>query len=328
MTKTKGRDVTRVTLIHNPGAGDAEHASDELSRMLSGAGYEVDYRSTEDDDFEGALAGARGMVVVAGGDGTVRKVAKRLVGRGVPLGVLPLGTANNIAQSLGLGGDAGELAEGLRSARRMKFDVGVARGPWGAEYFFEGFGLGLFTDVMTELDAREEREPALFERAADPLATALRALREALPGYRAHDLRLRLDGEDLSGRYLMVEAMNISRVGPNLFLAPDADPSDGLLDVVVVSEEGREEFGQYLEYRLEGKQDAPLLCVRRGRRLEFSWDGPLLRFDDETWPKKKGKKAAGREWRDGPAAVEVTLEHAGLEFLIPQGVGQAAPARG
>ena len=316
----RGRAMKRVTLIHNPGAGDSEHAGDELSRALSDAGYEVVYRSTKDDDYKKALEGACDLVVAAGGDGTVRKVAKRLVGRGVPMSVLPLGTANNIAKSLGLGSDARALVEGLKSARALKFDVGVAKGPWGTEYFFEAFGLGLFTDVMAELDAREEREPALFEQAADPLATALRALRDSLPVYRARDLRLRLDGGDLPGRYLMVEAMNIRSVGPNLFLAPDADPSDGLLDFVLLTEGERDEFSAYLDYRLDGKQDAPRLTVRRGRRLEFGWDGPRLRLDDEAWPEGARSSESG-----GPAAVEITVERAGLEFLIPQSERLAAP---
>ncbi len=314
MTKRTGPALRRVTLIHNPGAGDACHRTDELSELLAGAGYEVVCRSTDDEDYEAVLRAPCDLVVAAGGDGTVREVGKRLVGRGTPLAVLPLGTANNIATSLGLGGDARELVDGLKSARRMKFDVGVAEGPWGRDYFFEGVGLGLFTDVMTELDAREEREPGLFEQAADPLATALRALREALAGYRAHDLRLRLDGEDLSGRYLMVEAMNISRIGPHLFLAPDADPSDGLLDFVLLTEDRRGELDKYLEYRLDGKQDAPLLTVRRGRRLEFGWHGPRLRFDDEAWPEGARKSGAGGD----AEPVEVTLERAGLEFWIPQ----------
>lgn len=319
--------MARVTLIHNPAAGGAELTRDELTGLLSGAGFDVRYCSTEDDDYRRALKNPGELVVAAGGDGTVRKVAKRLVAVGVPLAVLPLGTANNIAKSLGLSGDVRALIGGLGAARRVKFDVGVAKGPWGTQHFFEGFGLGLFSDVMTALDARKGKKPPAFERADDPLALGVRALREALGDYTAQDLRLRLDGADLSGRYLMVEAMNIRHVGPNLFLAPDADPGDGLLDLVLLTEDRRAEFGRYLEDRLDGKQDAPLLPVWRGRRLEFDWAGPTLRFDDEAWPKKaKGRNKLPRLARRGtPAGVEVTVASAGLEFLIPHGAAGAAP---
>ena len=316
--------MTRVTLIYNPTAGGAGHTGEELLRLLSGAGYDPAYSSTKEEGCLKSLKNPGALVVVAGGDGTVRKVAKRLVGSGVPIAVLPLGTANNIATSLGVSGDARELIEGLGSARRVRFDVGQAAGPCGARTFFEGAGLGLFTDVMRSLDARKAKRAPAPAHAGERLAGALRALQEALRGYRAHDLRVKLDGEDASGRYLLVEAMNVRLVGPNLFLAPDADPGDGALDFVLLPEERRGEFGEYLSYRLEGKQEAPYLEVRRGRRLEFVWDGSVVHFDDGAWPKKEKKrkkaweKASKKARRDGPPSVEITLKEGGLEFLIPR----------
>ncbi|MEO8627522.1 MAG: hypothetical protein ABI612_05390 [Betaproteobacteria bacterium] len=52
-------------------------------------------------------------------------------------------------------------------------------------------------------------------------------------------MRAVLDGNDISGVYIMFQAMNIQRVGPNLFIAPDADPGDGLFDVVLLAEDER-----------------------------------------------------------------------------------------
>jgi diacylglycerol kinase (ATP) len=80
------------------------------------------------------------LVLVAGGDGSVSKVACRLVAMSskVPLAVLPLGTANNFARSLGFCLSAKELIEQLNDGRCDTFDVGLARGPWGKRYFFEG----------------------------------------------------------------------------------------------------------------------------------------------------------------------------------------------
>ncbi len=56
---------------------------------------------------------------------------------------------------------------------------------------------------------------------------------EACP---AIQLKMALDGRDLTGDYVLLEAMNIRSIGPNLRLAPDADPGDGLLDIVLVSD--------------------------------------------------------------------------------------------
>jgi diacylglycerol kinase family enzyme len=303
--------MMRVTVVYNPTAGDGNHASDDLVRLLLGAGYDVVCRSAKDDAYKQALAEPGEFVVAAGGDGTFRKVAARLVGTGVPLAILPLGTANNIASSLGLPDSVQGLAEGLSSARRVRFDVGVASGPWGTKLFFESFGLGLFADVMASLDR------AGATAASARFAPALHSLRETLRDYRTHDLAMTLDDEPMSGRYVLFEAMNISLLGPNLLVAPDADPADGALDFVLLTDDRREEFDQYLSYRLERKQDAPCLVVRRARRATIKWDGSAVRFDDKAWPKTKRRKQSKGEV--GPdAEIEISLWPAGLDVLVPR----------
>ena len=100
-----------------------------------------------------------GLVVVAGGDGTVARVARRMVGRGVPVAILPAGTANNIARSLGLLKQPfEELVRGWRDARRVQLDVGIAAGPWGERYFVEGLGAGLFAGLLVRSEENKEKE--------------------------------------------------------------------------------------------------------------------------------------------------------------------------
>src|SRR5882762_7775002 len=120
----------RITLIHNPGSGNASDA-DELVKFLREHGHEVRYYSSKEDGWKRALKKPADLVVVAGGDGTVGKVARRMVGRGVPVGVLPSGTANNIARTLGLLDlPFEELVRAWERPRRVKLDVGIAAGPW------------------------------------------------------------------------------------------------------------------------------------------------------------------------------------------------------
>jgi diacylglycerol kinase family enzyme len=70
----------------------------------------------------------------------------------------------------------------------------------------------------------------------------------------ARPLKVTLDGEDLSGEYFLLAVMNIEHIGPSLHIAPDADPSDGLLEVVLLSEQERAKFGDYLYDRLQGHE--------------------------------------------------------------------------
>ena len=93
----------KVTLIHNPAAGDDRQPSaGQLEALIEEAGHKVRYESTKEKGWTKALKKETDLVVVAGGDGTVAKVARRLIGEKLPLTILPMGTANNISKTLGI----------------------------------------------------------------------------------------------------------------------------------------------------------------------------------------------------------------------------------
>ncbi|HYX41298.1 MAG TPA: acylglycerol kinase family protein, partial [Pyrinomonadaceae bacterium] len=106
------RQIMRVTLIHNPKAGKGHPTGDELQTLIKEAGHKVLYQSAKEKKWQRALQTSADLIVVAGGDGTIRKVATRLAGSRVPLTILPLGTANNIAKSLGINGSFEQLVAG------------------------------------------------------------------------------------------------------------------------------------------------------------------------------------------------------------------------
>src|SRR6266699_1653203 len=136
----------RILLLHNPKAGREEHEREELLTTLRNAGHKVVYQSSR--GMKRALKKKIDLVLAAGGDGTVGKIARRLVGRKIPLSVLPLGTANNLARMLGFHRSAKTLVAQLEHGEPDGFDVGVASGPWGKRYLFEGAGAGLFADCV------------------------------------------------------------------------------------------------------------------------------------------------------------------------------------
>ena len=131
----------RITLVQNPGAGAGAAAQRQLLHVLEEAGHVV--TAVEPDHELGKdLAQRADVVIAAGGDGTVLGVARRLVYSKVPLAILPLGTANNLARSVGMANDPDVLLGLLEAPRERLLDIGVATGSWGERYFCESAGVG------------------------------------------------------------------------------------------------------------------------------------------------------------------------------------------
>jgi diacylglycerol kinase family enzyme len=294
----------RITLIHNPGSGNASDA-DELVKFLREHGHEVRYYSSKEDGWKGGLRKQADLVVVAGGDGTIAKVTRRMVGRGVPIGVLPSGTANNIARTLGLlERPFEEIVRAWEAPRRVRLDVGIAAGPWGERYFIEGVGAGLFAGVLANPNGK-------LKKSKNPVAGALRRLKKEAESCEPAELNAMLDGEDISGRYLMLEALNLPYVGPNLHLAHDSQPGDGQLDVVLVTQAERARLVYYLEHWQDNRERLAMLPTRRGRRLQIEWTGFALHIDDKLQPKAKAKP------KEIAGLVEARLDGDSVEFLLP-----------
>ena len=297
----------RITLIHNPGAGNggAKEAK-KLRKFLERHGHDVRYRSTKEDGWKRALKKSAELVAVAGGDGTVSKVARRLAGRGVPIGVLPSGTANNIARTLGLiERPFEEIVRGWDKPRCIKLDLGLIAGPWGKRYFIEGVGAGLFASALAKPMSKK------LKNARRPVENGLERLKREAAEAEPLELNARLDGEDISGSYLMLEAVNLRYVGPNLHLAHDSQAGDGMFDVVLVTEAERDRLRYYLDHWQDNRERIAMLPTRRGRCLEIEWTGFPLHIDDKLRPKPgmKPKEMAG--------LVEARLEGDEVEFLVP-----------
>jgi diacylglycerol kinase (ATP) len=298
----------RTTLVHNPGAGSqGKGDARKLEKLLSRAGHEVRYVSSKDGDWKRALKKSADLVVVAGGDGTVGRVIRRMVGCEAPVAVLPSGTANNFARTFGLlDRSFDELVHGWEAARRVKLDLGVAKGPWGERNFIEGVGAGLFANLLARpnKDAKNGSPDSVVDR-------ALRRLQDMAVHGEAVDVAAALDGKDISGRYILFEAINLRYVGPNMFLAPDGKPGDGRLDVVLVTEDERARLVEYLNKWQDNRERLAVLPTRRGRRLQIEWTGFALHIDDKLYPKKRDdpEKMAG--------IVEASIRTAAVELLVP-----------
>jgi diacylglycerol kinase family enzyme len=304
-----GAETMRAaTLVYNWQAGGAARVTvGELEDALAGAGYRT--RSVpleETDEIEKRLETPHHLVVAAGGDGTVRAIASRLAGRNAPLAIVPLGTANNIAASLGLDGLTPlEAIAGLAHPRPTRFDIGIVDGPWGSTQFLESAGTGLFADLLAAYDPG----------AGKSVVRAAESVMHVLPGYEGRRYRLRVDGQDLSNDYLLAEVMNTPRIAWKTPLAPSADPCDGRLDLVLVGVDDRFGFTSYLKSLAAGDFSAhPAVTVRRCRRVDLMWeDDAPIHVDEEVHDARDGNRG-----RLAPSTVSFTLTHGLVDVWLPQ----------
>jgi diacylglycerol kinase (ATP) len=300
----------RVTLIHNPKAGDAEHGEKQLMAALAKAGHHATYQSTKEPGLKKALAQPTDLVLAAGGDGTVAKVAFRLIDSGIPLSVLPLGTANNLARALGFIASPEEIIARLEGGKKQLFDVGLATGPWGERYFFEGVGGGLLADYVRAAK-KEEKQNGKTEKLSKEQEMARHGalLRRMLHDYPARQWKIKIDGQDISGRFILWEAMNIRSVGPALHLAPSAETRDGRFDFVCARTADRAVLPEHFDARVAGKKSKSPLPTRRFRELRIVWRGSTIHLDDELWRNKKNKKSSEE--------IKITVKPSGLIVLHP-----------
>ena len=253
----------RALLIYNPSAGEGFDPAPAVS-LLERAGYAVQARSLEDDGWEAALGPDVDLVVAAGGDGAVASVFKRLAGGRSTAAVLPAGSANNIATSLGY-----EDAEPLRQLDRVlasgttvPFDIGLLAGT--TTRFVESAGAGIFAEMLVR--AEELRD----EQGESKVEQGLLLLLETVRDVPARPWQALADGETLSGEFIAAEASNIGLIGPNIPLVPRADPGDGLLDLVLVGADHQTQLIRHAEARLKnGSAPALEFDVRRAQRVEL-----------------------------------------------------------
>jgi diacylglycerol kinase (ATP) len=289
----------KVAVLFHESAGDGVSGQD-LRKAIASEGHEVVDLLADDADLEEAFGEAVDVIVAAGGDGTVFRAANAVADRNIPIAILPLGTANNIAVSLGIEGEIPDLIARWRKARRTRFDVGIVRAGWGESRFLEGIGAGLIPAGIASMDA--DPSPAA-ETAEARLIGAAQRYRDVLSRLQPRRWTLTLDGERLEDAFLLVEVLNIRSVGPILVLSDKADPSDGVFSVVTATEDQRGELDAFLSDRVEGRVRPLSLPARRVRHVEIE-GCEELHLDDQV---HRGSRAE---------MIKVHLEPAALQFLV------------
>ncbi|HEY9487547.1 MAG TPA: diacylglycerol kinase family protein [Chryseosolibacter sp.] len=301
--------MKNVKILHNPEAGEGETSGRELVKLIKSAGFNCSYSSTKDFRWENIETEHIDFVVLAGGDGTVRKVAEELLSRKViekklPLGLLPFGTANNIALTLGLSHNVEDIIHAWHTGTRKAFDVGRIEGLREPSFFLESFGYGLFPKLMAEMKKQKKND---LEDPKEKMQAALAMLYDLVLTMPVKECNVQVNDKDYSGEFLLMEVMNIRSIGPNLLLAPEADPGDGEFDVVLITDRQRKHLADYVRKKIQGHEipfDFPIL---KATKMKVIWNGKHVHVDDEYYKV------------DEPMIVKIVLREGLLEFLVPTG---------
>lgn len=299
--------MKRARLIYNSSAGNTSGSLSSLLEGIKAAGYETHYDVTvSEEDLDVVLKEPTDVVVVAGGDGSLRAVVKRLlehpIGARPALTVLPLGTANNVANMLMPGMTVPQILGGLSNPVSKPFDIGSVRCEVegcepGENIFLEGAGVGLFANMMADYQPDEGKNPF----------RALQVMTQTLSTFAPQTLTLTADEQQLSESFVMLEVMNTNAVGPRLPLAPRADAGDGFFDVVLVREDARVGFLNYVTNVVSGSVESlPNVEVKRWSRLELTCLDWAVHADAEVIPVR------------GESRVSFEMMAGALELWLPE----------
>ena len=232
-------EKSQARVICNPASGGGDYDPDEIRAELKG--LEVEWIETEgpDDAIKAAEEWQEGLLIVAGGDGTINDVVNGLGRAGFPedvtLGILPAGTGNDLAATLCIPEDPDLAEDVILQNRGRRLDVARVRSEGISERFFINVATG---GLGAEISSVNDEE--LKKRWGK--LSYLRASLEVAKDFDVRELTLYLDGERREVEAVNVAVGNCRYTGGGWPATPKANPEDGLLDVVIIETLGAGEL--------------------------------------------------------------------------------------
>lgn len=268
----------RVKVIHNPIANRGRARRLRASLEAWGRVWgEIEVQSTEWPGHAAELARrAAGdgfdVVAAAGGDGTVHEVVNGLVENGqaaAHLGVIPLGTGNDLAWSLGIPPDPAAAIAQLFTGRPQPLDLGQITLQDGRQRLFAN-GLGIGFDAMIAIESTR-----IQGLKGVPLYVAA-ALKTILFKYYSPQFTMRFDDDEVSHSVLLLAIGNGRRAGGAFLMTPDADTRDGRVDSCTVRPVSRFYMLRMLLRLTKGTHvTLPPVTMRRHSSVHVTADEPL-----------------------------------------------------
>ncbi|WP_341531028.1 lipid kinase [Nostoc sp. UHCC 0302] len=213
----------RALLLVNPHARQGEKGLSEAIHYLETLGFELVEESTEDPKHLSEVIlryqDQVDLVIVGGGDGTLNAAVDALVDTQLPLGILPLGTANDLARTLGIPNSLSEACKIIAHGELRRIDLGWVNG----KHFFNVASLGLSVKITQRLTKEVKRRWGIFAYAA----TALQVIWEARP----FSAEIVINGQSVRVKTVQIAIGNGRYYGGGMAVAPDATIDDQRLDL-------------------------------------------------------------------------------------------------
>ena len=219
--------MASALMLINPisGTRDKEGICNMACARLETAGINLEVAHTRYKGHGAELAASAAkngtdIVIAAGGDGTVNEVASALMNTDTALGIIPCGSGNGLARTLGIPMDPEGAINIIADNRPYSIDCGIADGfP-----FFCTFGVGFDAAVTEKFASGRRRGKMQYVRSA---------LLECL-NFTPDSYAMEIDGEIYTEEALLIAVCNTAQYGNNAYIAPRASLTDGLLDVTVI----------------------------------------------------------------------------------------------
>ena len=282
---SKKNKMIQAKLIANPGAGKPEESPKQLelaTRLLQQHGIQVDVALAKPKEEATPLAkqavkDGYDLVIGMGGDGKLEAVLRGMVGRKTPMGMIPTGTQNNIAKSLGIPLEMEEACALIATQHVRKLDVGRVQVKNGKKlFFFELTAVGLVAALYPKANKLQDGN---LSKLKDVALTLLNQQPDPA-------VFLTLDDESkVKVKTMLVVVSNAPMFGANFLVAPDATVTDGLLDISVYPEFSKAELlAYYAQIRNEGfaanekvqRFRASKIEIKTDPKMEVMADGVML----------------------------------------------------
>ncbi len=223
--------MSSLHFIFNPVAGNGASvkAFEKVEELLKlkGVVYTVarsEYAGHALELTREAIKQGHECIVAVGGDGTVREVAQEMVGCGIPLGVIPCGTGNDMVRALRIPQDPAAALDILLDGETKPMDAASANG----KLFFNIGGFGFDVDVLINTERYKKRFSGLTAYTLGLFRT--------LTKLKLRHVRVVSSEGEYQSNALIVAACNGTHFGGGMNVAPLADPTDGLLDICVIND--------------------------------------------------------------------------------------------